>query len=78
MYAYIIISILLAFVLIHSYVSMRYGFDWIGNTTRKVIARTFNPATASVTDLYSIPAVPYMDRFGQYTKIPKMKENAAY
>jgi len=78
MYAYIIISILLAFVLIHSYVSMRYGFDWIGNTTQKVIARTFNPGTVSVTDLYSIPAVPYMDRFGQYTKIPKMKENATY
>ncbi len=74
MYAYIIISVLLAFVLIHSYVSMRYGFDWIGNTTRKVVARS----NVSVTDLYSIPAVPYMDRFGQYTKIPKMKENASY
>jgi len=29
----------------------------------------------SITELYPIPAVPFMDRFSEYTKIPKMKES---
>lgn len=72
---YIIIFLLLTFVILHSYMSFRYGYDWIGTTTRKMAVRYFNPRDASITDLYSIPRVPYMDRFGEYTKIPKMKEN---
>jgi hypothetical protein len=32
--------------------------------------------SSSVTELYNIPSVPYMDRFEAFTKIPKMKENA--
>jgi len=52
--------------------SLRFGVDWIGTTTRKIVARHY-PKNASITDLYSIPSVPYMDRFGQYTKVPRMK-----
>lgn len=69
---YILIFVLLMFVIVHSYLSLRYGYDWIGNTVRKM---TVNKRDVSITDLYPIPQVPYMDRFGQYTKIPKMKEN---
>jgi hypothetical protein len=58
--------------------SVRFGYDWIGSQTRKVLAKTFNSRNASVTDLYNIPAIPYMDRFGTFTKIPKMKENVRY
>jgi hypothetical protein len=58
--------------------SVRFGYDWIGTQTRKALAKTFNSRHASVTDLYNIPAVPYMDRFGTFTKIPKMKENVRY
>jgi hypothetical protein len=74
---YIIIFTLLGFVVIHAYMSMRYGYDWIGNATRKMIVRSglAKPST-SVTDLFDIPRVPYMDRFEAFTKIPKMKENA--
>jgi hypothetical protein len=75
---YILIAVLLGFVALHSYMSVRFGYDWIGSQTRKVLAKTFNSRHASVTDLYNIPAVPYMDRFGTFTKIPKMKENVRY
>lgn len=71
---YILIGILVLFVLIHSYMSVRYGYDWIGAQTRKVIARAMTKSN-SITELYPIPAVPFMDRFSQYTKIPKMKES---
>lgn len=77
-FPYILIGLLIGFVVLHSYMSVRYGYDWIGHQTRRVIARNFNPRTASITDLYSIPATPYMDRFGTFTKIPKMKENINY
>ncbi|NBR60743.1 hypothetical protein EB118_10920 [bacterium] len=73
---YIIIFTLLAFVIIHAYMSFRYGYDWIGSATRKMAVRYLNSKNASIVDLYPIPRVPYMDRFGQYTKIPKMKENS--
>ena len=72
---YIIIGILVIAVLIHSYMSVRYGYDWIGTQTRKVIAKIMT-RTNSITELYPIPAVPYMDRFSEYTKIPKMKESS--
>jgi hypothetical protein len=72
---YILIGILVIAVLIHSYMSVRYGYDWIGAQTRKVIARAMTKSN-SITDLYPIPAVPFMDRFSQYTKIPKMKESS--
>lgn len=76
---YIIIFTLLAFVIIHAYMSMRYGYDWIGSATRKMIVRSGlakSSSSPSVTDLFDIPRVPYMDRFEAFTKIPKMKENA--
>ena len=72
---YILIFTLLAFVTIHAYMSMRYGYDWIGTSARKLAVRHWNSRNASITDLYPIPRIPYMDRFGQYTKIPKLKEN---
>lgn len=72
---YIIIAVLLGFVVIHAYMSMRYGYDWIGNSARKLAVRSGLARSQSITDLYSIPKVPYMDRFGAYTNIPKKKEN---
>jgi hypothetical protein len=71
---YILIGILVLFVIIHSYMSVRYGYDWIGAQTRRVIAKAMTKSN-SITELYPIPAVPFMDRFSQYTKIPKMKES---
>jgi hypothetical protein len=71
---YIVIGILVLFVLIHSYMSVRFGYDWIGTQTRRVISRAYTGN--SVHQLYPIPPVPFMDRFSEYTKIPKMKENA--
>lgn len=53
--------------------SVRYGYDWIGAQTRRVISRAH--AGNSVHELYPIPPVPYMDRFSEFTKIPKMKES---
>ena len=73
---YIVIFTLLAFVVIHAYMSMRYGYDWIGTTTRKMMVQSGLTRSSSVTELYNIPRVPYMDRFEAFTKIPKMKENA--
>ena len=73
---YIIIFTLLAFVLVHAYMSMRYGYDWIGNATRKMMIRSGLTRSSSVTEMFDIPQAPYMDRFGQYTNIPKKKENA--
>ena len=74
---YIVIFTLIAFVVIHAYMSMRYGYDWIGNATRKMMVRSgLTRSSSSVTELYNIPSVPYMDRFEAFTKIPKMKENA--
>lgn len=72
---YIVIGILILFVLIHSYMSVRYGYDWIGAQTRKVIQRAYTSSN-SVHELYPIPPVPFMDRFSEYTKIPKMKESS--
>ena len=73
---YIIIFTLIGFVVIHAYMSMRYGYDWIGNATRKMMVQSGLTRSSSVTELYNIPRVPYMDRFESFTKIPKMKENA--
>ena len=73
---YIVIFSLLAFVVIHAYMSVRYGHDWIGTTTRKMMVQSGLTRSSSVTELYNIPRVPYMDRFEAFTKIPKMKENA--
>jgi hypothetical protein len=72
---YIVIFALLGFVVIHAYMSMRYGYDWIGNSARKMIRRMNPNAMTSVTDLYNIPKMPYMDRFGEFTNVPKKKEN---
>lgn len=71
---YIIIFLLVSFVVIHAYLSFRFGYDWIGYTARKMVAN--RKGSSSITELYPIPRVPYMDRFGEYTKIPKMKENS--
>jgi hypothetical protein len=72
---YIVIGVLLLGVAIHSYMSVRFGYDWIGHQTRKVIARTMTKSN-SITELYPIPPIPFMDRFSEFTKIPKMKEQA--
>jgi hypothetical protein len=71
---YIVIGILVLFVLIHSYMSVRFGYDWIGTQTRKVIHGVYKRSN-SVHELYPIPPVPFMDRFSEFTKIPKMKES---
>jgi hypothetical protein len=71
---YIVIGILVILVLIHSYMSVRFGYDWIGTQTRKVIQKAYTTSN-SVHELYPIPPVPFMDRFSEYTKIPKMKES---
>ena len=73
---YIIIFSLLAFVVIHAYMSVRYGHDWIGTAARKMAVRSGLTRSSSVTELFEIPRTPFMDRFGTFTKIPKMKENA--
>ena len=73
---YIVIGVLLGFVVIHSYMSIRYGYNWIGNSARRFAVRSGLAMSQSVTELYNIPRVPYLDRFGQYTNIPKKKENA--
>lgn len=70
---YIVIGVLVLLVLIHSYMSVRYGYDWIGTQTRKAIRGTYTGN--SVHELYPIPPIPFMDRFSEFTKIPKMKEN---
>lgn len=73
---YIVIAVLLGFVVLHAYMSMRYGYDWIGTTTRKFVVRSGLARSQSVTEMYDIPRVPYMDRFGEFTNVPKKKENA--
>lgn len=73
---YIVIAVLLGFVAIHSYMSLRYGYNWIGNSARKFAVRSGLASSQSVTELYSIPSVPYLERFGQYTNVPRKKENA--
>jgi len=72
---YIVIGVLLGFVVIHSYMSIRYGYNWIGNSARKFAVRSGLARSQSVTELYNIPRVPYLDRFGEYTNVPKKKEN---
>lgn len=74
MWVYVILVGVLAIVLLHMYMSLRYQYDWIGGTIRKAIHKQ-HPMGISVTDQYPIPAVPYMDRFGAYTKVPRMKHN---
>ncbi len=72
--AWLILVMLLA-VAIHGFLSIKYNYDWIGHNIKKM----FTPVRdQSVTDLYPIPNVPFMDRFESYTRIPKMKENARY
>ena len=68
-----IILVLLTFVAIHAFLSLRYNYDWIGSNVKKLL-----PRQESVTELYPIPAAPFVDRMGVYTRIPKMKENAAF
>jgi hypothetical protein len=71
-----LIALLLGFVAIHAFLSLRYNYDWIGENARKWLV----PLTGelSVTDLYPIQKPSYMDRFETYTRIPKMKENVRY
>lgn len=70
-----LILLLLLGVAIHAFLSLKYNYDWIGANIRKLMIPV---RERSVTDLYPIPAVPYMDRFESYTRIPKMKENARF
>jgi len=70
-----LIVVLLLVVAIHAFLSLKYNYDWIGTNVKKWVAR--NTRDLSVTELYPIPTVPYMDRIGSYTRIPKMKENMA-
>lgn len=70
-----LILVMLLMVAIHGFLSLKYNYDWIGNNIKKM----FTPISQrSVTDLYPIPKTPFMDRFEQYTRIPKMKENARF
>lgn len=62
-------------IILHMYVSLRYQYDWIGQTTKKLFRRK-HPEGDSVTDLFPIPSTPYLDRFSEYTKVPRMKHNA--
>ena len=73
---YIVIAVLLGFVAIHSYMSLRYGYNWIGNSARRLAIRSGLVRSQSVTELFDVPKVPYLDRFGQYTNTPRKKENA--
>lgn len=75
MIVYIVLGSLLVIVLLHMYMSVRYGYDWIGSTVRRAMHRQHREGV-SVTDLYPIPATPYLDRFGEFTKTPRMKHNA--
>ncbi len=70
-----VILLLLVAVALHAFLSLKYNYDWIGANVRKLITPV---RSRSVTDLYPIPATPFMDRFEQYTRIPKMKENARF
>jgi bacteriorhodopsin len=67
-----LVALLLGFVALHAFMSMRYNYDWIGTTVKKMLLPV---RERSVVDLYPIPTAPYMDRMGSYTRIPKMKEN---
>jgi hypothetical protein len=73
--AWLILLLLMA-VAIHAFLSLRYNYDWIGSNVRKFVGT--RAGSDSVTELYDIPAVPYMDRFESFTRIPKMKENVRY
>jgi len=70
----LVLGALVLIILLHMYMSVRYGYDWIGTTVRKALHRQHREG-ASVTELYPIPATPYLDRFGEWTKIPRMKHN---
>ena len=68
-----LVLLLFGLVILHAFLSLKYNYDWIGVTTKKWLMP--RRATTSVTDLYPIPATPYMDRIGSFTRVPKMKEN---
>ena len=69
-----VLVVLCLVVLLQVYMSLRYNYDWLGGTIRKAMHRQ-HPEGRSVTDDYPIPAIPYLDRFGDYTKVPRMKHN---
>jgi hypothetical protein len=70
----VVLGVAIFIILLHMYMSVRYRYDWIGQTVQKALHRR-HPEGASVTELLPIPATPYLDRFGEYTKIPRMKHN---
>ena len=70
-----LLLLLLTGVALHAFLSLKYNYDWIGSNIKKLVIPV---RERSVTDLYPIPAAPYMDRFESYTHIPKMKENARF
>jgi hypothetical protein len=70
-----LVGLLLGFVALHAFLSLRYNYDWIGTNARKWL---LSKKDLSVTDLYPIPQTHYMDRFESYTRIPKMKENIGF
>ena len=72
---WVLLWILLAFILIHAYMSLRYNYDWIGSTTKRAVMNALRGSgqPQSVTEMFDIPQAPYADRFGTYTRVPKMK-----
>jgi hypothetical protein len=68
-----LVLLLFGLVILHAFLSLKYNYDWIGVTTKRWLMP--RRGTASVTELYPIPKTPYMDRFGSFTRVPKMKEN---
>lgn len=71
---YVLMGIAVFMILLHMYMSVRYQYDWMGQTVRKMFHRV-HPEGYSVTELLPIPSTPYMDRFSQFTKVPRMKHN---
>jgi type IV secretory pathway component VirB8 len=76
---WLVVWFLLALLAVHAYMSMRYNYDWIGTTTKNAVVKAFSSPgqQTSVTELFEIPQAPYADRFGTYTRTPRMK-NAGY
>jgi hypothetical protein len=76
---WIVVWFLLALVAVHAYMSFRYNYDWIGTTAKRAAIRAFSSPgqSASVTEMFDIPQAPYADRFGSYTRIPRMKNAGA-
>ena len=75
MFLQLVLGATVFIILLQLYMSLRYQYDWMGGAVRKATHRPHWQGQ-SVTDLLPIPAVPYMDRIGEWTKVPRMKHNS--